>query len=172
MLCCKFKIEKLSAAILEFVLYSFIGWTYETVITSISWGRFADRGWLHLPICPIYGFCAFFLLLLLGRLKGILTIFLAGTAVTTAAELAASYLLEIFTDERLWDYYDWKFNFDGRVSLFSSLIFGAMCVLLIKVLHPAAVKLAGKLPSGALIVTAAVMLAAVLADTAATLAGL
>lgn len=166
------KNKKLSAAILEFVLYSFIGWTYETVITSISWGRFADRGWLHLPICPIYGFCAFFLLLLLGRLKGVLPIFLAGTAVTTAAELAASYLLEIFTDERLWDYYDWKFNFDGRVSLFSSLIFGVMCVLLIKVLHPAAVRITEKISGRAVIVTAAVMLAAILADIAATLAGL
>lgn len=165
-------INRLSAAVVEFVFYSFIGWTYETVITSISWGRFADRGWLHLPICPIYGFCAFFLLLLLGRLKGILPIFLSGTAVTTAAELAASYLLEIFTDERLWDYYDWKFNFDGRVSLFSSLIFGAMCVLLIKVLHPTAVKLAGKMSGRAVIGTAAVMLAAILADIAATLAGL
>ncbi len=172
MLCCKFKIEKLSAVILEFVLYGFIGWTYETVITSISWGRFADRGWLHLPICPIYGFCAFFLLLILGRLKSIPLIFLAGTAVTTAAELAASYLLELFTDERLWDYYDWKFNFDGRVSLFSSLIFGAMCVLLIKVLHPAAIRITGKMSALAVIVTAVVMLAAVLADTAATLAGL
>ncbi len=171
MLCCKFKIEKLSAVILEFVLYGFIGWTYETVITSISWGHFADRGWLHLPICPIYGFCAFFLLLILGRLKSIPLIFLAGTAVTTAAELAASYLLEIFTDERLWDYYDWKFNFDGRVSLFSSLIFGAMCVLLIKVLHPAALRFAEKLPSPVLIGAAAVMLAAIFADTAVTLAG-
>ncbi len=168
----KSKIEKLSAVILEFVLYGFIGWTYETVITSISWGRFADRGWLHLPICPIYGFCAFFLLLILGRLKSIPLIFLAGTAVTTAAELAASYLLEHFTDERLWDYYDWKFNFDGRVSLFSSLIFGAMCVLLIKVLHPSAVRITGKMSTPAVIVTAVVMLAAVLADTAATLAGL
>ncbi len=172
MLCCKFKIEKLSAVILEFVLYGFIGWTYETVITSISWGRFADRGWLHLPICPIYGFCSFFLLLILGRLKSIPLIFLTGTAVTTAAELAASYLLELFTDERLWDYYDWKFNFDGRVSLFSSLIFGGMCVLLIKVLHPAAVKITEKMRGHAVIVTAAVMLAAVLADTVATLAGL
>ncbi len=172
MLCCKFKIEKLSAVILEFVLYGFIGWTYETVITSISWGHFADRGWLHLPICPIYGFCAFFLLLILGRLKSIPLIFLAGTAVTTAAELAASYLLELFIDERLWDYYDWKFNFDGRVSLFSSLIFGAMCVLLIKVLHPAAIRITGKMSVPAVIVTAAVMLAAILMDIVATLEGL
>lgn len=166
------KFDKLSALILEFTAYSFIGWAYETVLTSAVWGRFAERGWLHLPICPIYGFCALALLLILRKIKNPLLIFLAGTAVTTAAELAASYVLDLFIDDPLWDYDNWAFNFQGRIALGSSLIFGVLCVLLVKVLHPAAEYLADKVGGRALNITAAITIAIILADTAATLAGL
>lgn len=166
------KFDKLSALVLEFTVYSFIGWAYETILTSAVWGRFAERGWLHLPICPIYGFCALALLLILRRIKNPFLIFLAGTAVTTAAELAASYVVWDFADSRLWDYDNWAFNFQGRIALGSSLIFGVLCVLLIKVLHPAAEYLMDKIGGRALKITAAITLAIILADTAATLAGL
>lgn len=166
------KCEKLSALILEFTAYSFIGWAYETILTSAVWGRFAQRGWLHLPICPIYGFCALALLLILRKIKNPFLIFLAGTAVTTAAELAASYVVWDFADSRLWDYDNWAFNFEGRIALGSSVIFGVLCVLLMKVLHPAAAYLADKVGGRVLNISAAITLAAILADAAATLAGL
>lgn len=164
--------EKISAWVLEFTAYSFIGWLYETVLTSAVWGRFADRGWLHLPICPLYGFCALALLLILGKLKSVPLIFLVGTCLTTAAELAASYVLDLFIDDPLWDYDNWAFNFQGRIALGSSLIFGVLCVLLIKVLHPFAEHLAGKLGGKVLKIAAAVTLSVILADTTAVLAGL
>ena len=164
--------KKLSALVLEFTAYSFIGWAYETILTSAVWGRFADRGWLHLPICPIYGFCAMALLLIFRRMKSPLLIFAVGTAVTTAAELAASYVLDLFIDDPLWDYDNWAFNFQGRIALGSSLIFGLLCLLLAKVLHPAAEYLADKVSGRAVRITAAIILAVILADTAAVLAGL
>lgn len=168
--------KKMSALVLEFTAYSFIGWLYETILTSAVWGRFADRGWLHLPICPIYGFCAMALLLIFRRMKSTVLIFAVGTAVTTAAELAASYVLDLFIDAPLWDYNNWAFNFQGRIALGSSLTFGVLCVLLVKVLHPAAEYLAdkasGRLGSKVLKITAAITLAVILADTAAVLAGL
>ncbi|MCM1329469.1 MAG: putative ABC transporter permease [Ruminococcus sp.] len=166
------KVNKISALILEFAAYSFIGWAYETILTSAVWGRFAERGWLHLPICPIYGFCALALLLILRKIKNPFLIFLAGTAVTTAAELAASYVVWDLAGSRLWDYDNWAFNFEGRIALGSSVIFGVLCVLLMKVLHPAAKYLADKVGGRVLNISAAVTLAAILADTAATLAGL
>lgn len=166
------KCDKLSASVLEFTAYSFIGWAYETILTSAVWGRFAERGWLHLPICPIYGFCALALLLILRRIKNPFLIFLAGTAVTTAAELAASYVVWDLADSRLWDYDNWAFNFQGRIALGSSLIFGVLCVLLIKVLHPAAEYFSDRVGGRALKITAAITLTVILADTAATLAGL
>lgn len=167
----RIKTKKLSALVLEFTAYSFIGWLYETILTSAVWGRFAERGWLHLPICPIYGFCAMALLLILRRIKSPALIFVVGTAVTTAAELAASYVLDLFIDDSLWDYNNWAFNFQGRIALGSSLIFGILCVLLIKVLHPFAEYLADKASCRVLKIAAAITLAIIFADTVATLIG-
>lgn len=158
------KSETVSALAIEFVFYGFIGWAYETILTSIVWGRFAERGWLHLPICPIYGFCAMALLLIFRKEKSVLKIFVFGTLLTTAAELAASYLLDYFTEKRLWDYYGWKFNFDGRIALGSSLIFGVLCVLLVKLLHPAAKYVTDRMSGRTLKITAAVLIGAILID--------
>ena len=167
----KTKTEKAAALIIEFTVYSFIGWLYETILTSAAWGHFADRGVLHLPICPIYGFCAIALLLIFHRLRNIPLIFILGTVLTTAAELAASYILERFTTESLWDYSHWAFNFQGRIALGSSLIFGVLCVILIRLLHPAAEYLTGKSSGRILKITAAVLLLAILADVLAVAAG-
>lgn len=168
----RIKTEKLSALVLEFTAYSFIGWLYETILTSAVWGRFAERGWLHLPICPIYGFCAMALLLIFRKIKSPALIFVVGTAVTTAAELAASYIVWELAGSRLWDYDNWAFNFQGRIALGSSLIFGVLCLLLAKVLHPAAEYLFDKASGRILKVAAAITLLAIFADTVAVLAGL
>lgn len=165
------KLDFLSELIIEFVFFGFVGWTYETVLTSISWGRFADRGWLHLPILPIYGFCGLAILLVLHKVKSVPLIFVFGTLFTTAAELASSYIIELFTDKRLWDYDSWAFNFQGRISLVSSLIFGVLCVLLIKVLHPFAGYVMHKIGDRAVRISAVIFLAAIAADIVITLAG-
>lgn len=122
--------------VLEFTAYSFIGWVYETVLTSIVWGKFAERGVMRLPLLPIYGFCSLLMILLLGRIKSIPLLFFLGGGIITALELAASYILEYLVPYRLWDYSDRALNFDGRISLFSSIIFGMLCILLVRVLHP------------------------------------
>lgn len=159
-------VEKISALVIEFVLYSFIGWVYETVLTSVVFGYFVDRGMLHLPICPIYGFCALALLLIFHKVKSVPVIFVLGTVLTTVAELAASYVLEWFTDERLWNYADWKFNFQGRIALGSSLIFGVLCVILIKLLHPAAVHILSKISGRKIKIAVVIVIVAIIADLA------
>lgn len=163
--------EKIPALVIEFTIYSFIGWVYETVLTSAVWGHFADRGMLHLPICPIYGFCALALLLIFHKIKNVPAVFVLGTVLTTGAELAASYILEWFTDEPLWDYSHWALNFQGRISLGSSLIFGALCVILIKILHPAAVHIFDKISGRKIKIAAGVILAVILIDLAAVAFG-
>ncbi len=165
------KSDRLAVLVIEFVIYSFIGWGYETILTSAVWGKFAERGFLRLPLCPIYGFCSIFLLLIFGRMKNILLMFVLGMAVITTLELAASYFLELFTEEKLWDYYSWKFNFDGRIALGSSLIFGAMCVFLVRVLRPSIRKLTDKISGKKLKITAATMMAVILTDLTLILLG-
>ncbi len=160
-------LERFGALAIEFTLCGFAGWLYETVLTSAVLGEFAQRGVLHLPVLPIYGFGGLALTPLLKN-KRVPAVFLWGTALCTAIELAASYFLELFTPNRLWAYDSWPLNFDGRISLFSSLIFGALCVFLVKVLHPFACRLTEKAGSRAL-KAASLLPAAMLADLAAIL---
>lgn len=119
-----------------FLISSFCGWLYETIFTSIRWGEFAERGFLQLPLCPVYGFGAVVLLGLFGRIKNVLTIFVTGTLVTTLIELGASYILEYFFQMELWTYRHWSYNFQGRIALGSSILFGVLTVLLIKAIDP------------------------------------
>lgn len=163
----KTKAELFSGVIFEFFFYGLIGWLYETILTSAVWGRFAERGTLHLPILPIYGFCALFLLFTLKKTENGAAVFLLGCSVTTAAELAASYLLPFFIEEQLWSYAEWPLNFEGRISLFSSLIFGVLCMLLKKVFHPLCVRITGKMSKRTLLITAGILLAVFFADLAA-----
>ncbi|MGN0585747.1 MAG: hypothetical protein ACI4JF_00555, partial [Oscillospiraceae bacterium] len=97
-------------------------------------------------------------------IKSIPLLFFFGGGIITALELAASYILEYFVPYRLWDYSDWVLNFDGRISLFSSIIFGILCVLLVRVLHPAAEKIYQKLKPRTVIISAAICLIFILAD--------
>lgn len=122
--------------IFVFCISAHIGWLYETIYTSIQWEEFAERGFLQLPLCPIYGVGAVVLLALFGRIKSVLAIFVAGTIVTTLIELAASYILEYVFHMELWTYRHWEYNFQGRIALGSSILFGVLTVLLIKVIDP------------------------------------
>ena len=47
-----------------FVIYSFIGWVWETVITTIDTGVLQKRGFLDVPILPIYGVAITFIVFL------------------------------------------------------------------------------------------------------------
>ena len=38
-----------------FVVYSFMGWLYESMYCTIKGGKWENRGFLYGPICPIYG---------------------------------------------------------------------------------------------------------------------
>ena len=42
-------------AMLYFYIYSFLGWVYESILVSVREKRWANRGFLIGPICPIYG---------------------------------------------------------------------------------------------------------------------
>ena len=44
--------------VLFFFLYSFLGWIWESSFVSIREHRWVNRGFLHGPLLPIYGFGA------------------------------------------------------------------------------------------------------------------
>lgn len=51
------------------MIYSIIGWVYESTICSIGHRKLINRGFLNGPYCPIYGTGAVLVLLVLGRIQ-------------------------------------------------------------------------------------------------------
>ena len=122
--------------ILLFALASCIGWLYEMVCVWLLYGYYFDRGVLHLPMCPIYGFGVLLLMLVLRTVENPFGIFLGSFLIASGVELTASYILEYGFHRILWSYEGWPLSFQDRISLVSSLIFGVMATVFIKLVKP------------------------------------
>ena len=55
----------MNKAILVFVIFSFLGWLWESVYCTVCRRKWANRGFLYGPVCPIYGFGALLIIALL-----------------------------------------------------------------------------------------------------------
>lgn len=135
------KNEKLSTKeeiILYFLIYSFIGWCLETIYAYIVFKHFVKRGFLYGPICPIYGFGAILLIFNLRNIKDGNNIakFLISMISFSMFEYVASFLLEILFHQRWWDYTNEFMNFQGRICLTFSLLWGIIGILFINIIHP------------------------------------
>lgn len=132
-----------------FLLYAVMGWCYEVILETFiyRWG-FTNRGVLFGPYCPIYGFGAMTFLLVLHpliRKRDVLwlnilkpfLIFLGCALIATAIELAASYILEAATGAWPWQTYaDYKYNFQARIALSTSLRFGLGGTVFVYLVQP------------------------------------
>lgn len=121
---------------LYFIIYSFFGWIYESLFYSVQLKKPVNTGFLRGCLCPIYGFACVFNILFLYSEENTTKVFLLSMLVISAIEYSVSYILEALFDKRWWDYSNWPCNINGRISLISSLGFGIMSVLQLRVLHP------------------------------------
>ncbi len=133
--------------ILYFVFYAFVGWIYEVSLCIFEAKiGFVNRGFLWLPILPVYGFGSLLFIQLYRLRKKKLpvgsfdmmpvVIFLIILVSTTIVELITSYILEAVIGGWLWDYTGYFMNFEGRISLKTSLRFGLGGMAIIYILHP------------------------------------
>lgn len=106
------------------------------LLNLIVYQQYMDRGVLHLPLCPIYGFAGLMLLLLFRRHGAWWIVFLGSVAIPTILELLTYEPLRRIMGYRLWNYSAWWCNFKGIISLPSSLLFGLMGIILLKGIHP------------------------------------
>lgn len=129
--------ENLSTYLLLLMLYSFFGWICEVIYCSIPAGKFINRGFLIGPYCPIYGFGAIFVLLLLGQYKdNVFILFGMSMIIAGIIEYITSYVLEKIFNLSLWDYSKRTFNINGRVCLENLLMFGVMALAVVYVINP------------------------------------
>lgn len=120
-----------------FIVYSFMGWVGEVIYCSIPEKHFINRGFLHGPVCPVYGCGGLLVIFTLLPFKDTwIELFLAAMFVTSVLEYITSWLMEILFHNRWWDYSHYKFNINGRVCLLNSVIFGAAGTLALRFVHP------------------------------------
>ena len=130
-----------------FILYSILGWFMEVVIVSSKKRKITARGFLIGPWCPIYGFGALFITLLLRKYyNDPVALFVMSFLMGTILEYVTSYLMEKLFHARWWDYSDHKFQINGRVSLTTSLGFGALGVILVYILNPFFLRIIKNIP--------------------------
>ena len=118
------------------VLYSIIGWVYECIVESIRQKKIVNRGFLNGPYCPIYGFGSLLDVVVLGWIENPFVLFIMSAVLTCTLEYITSVVMEKLFNARWWDYYDFKFNINGRVCLLGALAFGTLSLILVKFIHP------------------------------------
>ncbi len=121
-----------------FFVYSFLGWLWETAYVSVKKKKFVNRGFINGPLCTIYGMGAVSIYLILKPFgRNLIVLYIGGVVVATILEYITGWLMEEIFHTRWWDYSYRKYNFQGYISLGTSLGWGVFTVLLFKVLQPA-----------------------------------
>ena len=119
-----------------FIIYAFIGWVTEVVYAVTEHGEFVNRGFLNGPVCPIYGFGALIVTLLLRPFyDNIFLLFITSVILTSLLELITGFILEKIFYQKWWDYSDLPFNLWGYICLRFSLLWGIACIVVIKVIN-------------------------------------
>lgn len=163
----------LSRIFVVFIAYSFIGWICEVIYCSAIERRFVNRGFLHGPVCPVYGFGALLVVSFLQPFSGnIPLLFLMSVLITSALEYATAWFLETSFQTKWWDYSDNRFNVHGRVCLFNSVLFGIMGVVGVRILHPLILGIQALVPDAYLSGLAGAMALTMLVDLCFTLRNL
>jgi len=132
-----------------FILCGIIGWIYETAYILIKFGNITDRGILfisHINNVPIIWGLPFILMYGIGGIlliwcfkplsnKPVLLFFTCMISMTIF-EFLTSYVYELIWNRILWDYSAYFMNIQGRVCLFTSIMWGVLGVVSVKLLRP------------------------------------
>lgn len=147
----------ISKLFLSFIVFSLVGWLWESIYCTVTNAKWQNRGFLYGPICPIYGVGAIGMLMAFGFIPGISTetaslhdapiwqVFLICAVGSAVLEYTTSYLMEKIFDARWWDYTDMPLNINGRICLPATLLFGFAGTALIKIVLPKLVSAAASL---------------------------
>ena len=123
--------------LLYFIVYSFFGWIIESVFKTILEKKWVNSGFLYGPFCPIYGFGAGIMMIVLKPFeKNIIMLFFAAFFILSIWEYIAGWLLEKKFNTKYWDYTDNFLNINGRVCLLNSIFWGILGVVFTKIIHP------------------------------------
>lgn len=110
---------------LYFFLYAFAGWVWESAYVSVLSQQWVNRGFLHGPFIPIYGFGALLILMMTYSVRHhAAAVFFVGMIGATILEYGTGIVLDRLFHIRLWDYSLAVWNFQGYISVISSIFWG------------------------------------------------
>lgn len=162
-----------------FIIYSFLGWIYETCFCTINEKSWQNRGFLYGPCIPLYGVGAtlaqiIFIDLPLDFLQNAsyLTIFIGCAIGSFFLEYLTSYTLEKRFNARWWDYSDMPLNINGRVCLPFTLCFGIAGVVVTQFIIPPIVNSISYIPQNLIELIALVFMFLFGMDMALTISAL
>ncbi len=143
----------LSFYFVYFIIYSFLGWIYETCYCTIHEKSWQNRGFLYGPIIPLYGVGATLAQILFVDLPlpipenhKYIVIFLGCAVGSFILEYGTSYVLELRFHARWWDYSEFPLNINGRVCLIFTCCFGFAGIVVTQFIVPPIVTFIGFFP--------------------------
>jgi uncharacterized membrane protein len=153
-----------------FVVWSCIGWAIEVVTMTVETGEYQNRGFLNMPLCPIYGAGVLLVVSLFRPITDTwLLLFVLTALMCTAFELTVGLIMEKIFHNRWWDYSMYKFNFKGYICLWVSCGWGIGCVIVLKFVQPFFERVIDAVPFQAGCVFIAVMFVIIMIDTIASI---
>lgn len=149
----------LSLYFVLFLIYAFIGWTFEVILSLVTKKKFINRGFLIGPYCPIYGVGVLFVILLLRNyLDRPFGLFILSMVICSIVEYTGNFLLEKIFKTSWWDYSSKKFNINDRICLETIIPFGGGCLLIMYIVNPFLLKLLNSIPLTILNIIAIILL--------------
>lgn len=119
------------------MIYSVLGWIMEVTCKSFEAKKFINRGFLIGPYCPIYGWGAIFITILLHRYTDDWIILFFMSMITCGIlEYITSYVMEKLFHARWWDYSKRKYNINGRICLETLVPFGVLGLAIMYITNP------------------------------------
>ena len=120
-----------------FYVYCFLGWVFESTYVSLKRRHFVNRGFLRLPMLPLYGTGAVMMLWVsLPVRNSLIAVYFSGVIGATILEYITGWAMERLFKVRYWDYSNQKFNVHGYICLSSSIAWGFLTILMTEVIHP------------------------------------
>ena len=119
-----------------FFIYCFFGWIFESTYVSLKKRQFVNRGFLRLPLLPLYGTGAVMMLWVSLPVKdNLFLVYVSGVVAATVLEYVTGWGMERLFKMKYWDYSNQRFNVKGYICLISSIAWGFLTILLTEVIH-------------------------------------
>lgn len=143
---------------LLFMVYSVAGWIMEVTCKSFEAKKVINRGFMIGPYCPIYGWGAIFITILLKRyISDWIVLFFMSMITCGILEYLTSYVMEKLFHARWWDYSRRKYNINGRICLETLVPFGLLGLTIMYITNPIILNALQSIPDNILNVIAIVL---------------